>query len=57
MNPGRTRAVRTVPTAVAPPILSAKIAIAMTPIQSPRLETNWARKNRRKLPFLLRSDQ
>ncbi len=51
MKPGRTRAVSTVPTAVAPPILAAKTAIAMTPIQSPRLETSCARKNLKKFPF------
>jgi hypothetical protein len=51
-KPGRTRAVMTIPMPLGPPIRSARIAIASTPTQSPRLETNWARKNRKKLPFL-----
>jgi hypothetical protein len=44
----------TAPTPIEPPMSLARTTRATTPIQSPRLETNCARKNRRKLPFLSR---
>jgi hypothetical protein len=44
----------TSPTPAFPASPSAKTAIAMTPIQSPRLEMHCALKNRRKLRFFRR---
>jgi hypothetical protein len=45
----------TAPTAAGPlPIWLARTTMAMTPTQSPRLETNWAMKNRRKFRLFLR---
>jgi hypothetical protein len=41
----------TAPTPIDPPMSLARTTRATTPSQSPRLETNCARKNRKKLPF------
>jgi hypothetical protein len=44
----------TAPTPIDPPMSLARTTSATTPIQSPRLETNCARKKRKKFPFLSR---